>query len=164
MTPEHIRTVMLRDLATVRAEIEAYPDEQGVWALPAGLPNSAGTLALHLAGNLEHFVGALLGGTGYVRDRDAEFGNRDVPRSELVARVDAAIATVGRVLGNLDAQRMDQPFPQTVGGTQLSTGLFLTHLATHLAYHLGQLDYHRRVVTGRTEGVGAQSLKALVTA
>jgi len=163
MSLKSLRTVLVRDLTAVRSEVEAYPNDGDLWTLPDGLPNSGGTLALHLAGNLEHFIGALLGGTGYVRDRDAEFGARDAPREEIIARIDAAIATLRSVLGTLDARRLEEPFPQSVGGTTLPTGLFLTHLATHLAYHLGQLDYHRRVVTRQREGVGAQSIAALAT-
>jgi len=161
MMKDHLRSVILRDLETVRAEVEAYENEADLWAMPGGVPNSGGTLALHLAGNLEHFVGAVLGGSGYVRDREAEFGDRDVPRAEIVARIDAAIENVRAAFDQLDDDRLGDPFPQEVAGTQLSTGRFLTHLATHFAYHLGQLDYHRRAVTGQTEGVGAQSVKAL---
>jgi len=163
MSLENLRAVLVRDLTAARSEVEAYPNDRDLWILPEGLPNSGGTLALHLAGNLEHFIGTLLGGTGYVRDRDAEFGDRNVPREEIIARIDAAIATLRSVLGTLDARRLEEPFPQAVGGMTFPTGLFLTHLATHLAYHLGQLDYHRRVVTKQSEGVGAQSMAALAT-
>jgi len=79
-----------RDLRALRRELEAYPDERQIWQQVPGLPNTAGTLALHLAGNLQHYIGAQFGGTGYVRDRDAEFARRGVSRAELVAEIERA--------------------------------------------------------------------------
>ncbi len=149
MTPFDLRAVFLRDLASLRLELEAYPDEAQLWATPAGVSNSAGTLALHCAGNLQHFIGACLGETGYVRDRDGEFGRRGVPRAELVAGLDAAAQVVERVLSGIDSAGLDEDFPVDFTGRTIPTGRFLLHLATHLAYHLGQVDYHRRAVTGQ---------------
>jgi len=65
MTPEFLARILVRDLNAVRRELEAYPDEQSVWALPPGVTNSGGTLAMHIAGNVQHFIGAVLGGSGY---------------------------------------------------------------------------------------------------
>lgn len=149
MTPFDLRAVLLRDLASLRLELEAYPEESQLWAAPAGISNSAGTLAMHCAGNLQHFIGCCLGGTGYVRDRDGEFGRRDVPRAELVAGLEAAAQVVEQVLPGLDSARLDEDFPFDFKGRTVPTGRFLLHLATHLAYHLGQVDYHRRAVTGQ---------------
>src|SRR3970282_1758330 len=84
MTGPAIAAVIGRELRTIERELNAYRTEDQIWALPAGLPNSGGTLALHAAGNLLHFVGAVLGGSSYVRDRDAEFSRRGVPRAELI--------------------------------------------------------------------------------
>lgn len=150
-----------RELTTVRDQLLAYPDTAAIWALPAGMPNSAGTLALHMAGNLRWFIGAQLGGSGYVRDRDAEFSLRGISRDELVQIVEAAADEVTRALAMLDASRLDEPFPLEVGGVRLSTGRFVGHLAVHLGYHLGQMDYHRRVVTGVNKSLGALALTPL---
>ena len=151
-----------RELATVRDELLAYPDTAAIWALPPGLPNSAGTLTLHIAGNLRWFIGAQLGGTGYVRDRDAEFSSRDIDRDELIRVIEAASDEVIRSLATLDDTRMDEIFPLEVAGARLPTGQFIGHLAVHLGYHLGQMDYHRRIVTGVNKAVGALSLTALM--
>lgn len=164
MTIDHLRRVLRRDLETLRREIRAYGDEADLWTLPQGLPNSAGTLALHLVGNLQHYVGAQLGATGYVRDRDAEFSDRGIARAEIEARLDATIDAVGRTLEALGPDDLDRDFPEPIGGVPLTTGIFLLHLATHFAYHLGQIDYHRRVVSGDTSGVDAQSVRALAEA
>lgn len=145
----HLRALLLRDLASLRQELEAYPDEALLWVTPAGISNSAGTLALHCAGNVQHFIGTCLGGTDYVRDRDGEFQRRNVPRAELVAGLAAAAEVVGRVLPTMDPARLDKDFPVDFNGRTIPTGRFLLHLATHLSYHLGQVDYHRRAVTGQ---------------
>jgi hypothetical protein len=108
---------------------------------------------LHLAGNLQHYVGTVLGRTGYVRDRPAEFARRDVPRAELIGEIEAARKAVMTTLeGPLD---LDAEFPESILGMRLRTGDYLVHLATHFAYHLGQLDYHRRVVTRENKAVDA---------
>jgi uncharacterized damage-inducible protein DinB len=156
-----LRTVLLRDLSTVRREIEAYPDDVSPWAEHGGLANPGGNLALHVAGNLQHFIGRNLGGSDYVRDRDAEFARRSGSRADIVAAVEAARAAVERTLGGLGDEALSAAYPQEVGGRRLVTGDFLTHLAVHLAYHLGQLDAHRRAVTGDRSGVGAMGLDAL---
>jgi hypothetical protein len=152
-----------RELRSLRLELEAYPDEQLIWSLPPGLPNSAGTLALHLAGNLRHYVGAILGGDGYVRNRDEEFAARDVPRSELLEQISEAETAVESTLPRLSDAQMSQPFPEPIREHHLQTGELLGQLAVHLAYHLGQVSYHRRLVTGNVQGVDALSAAELVT-
>jgi hypothetical protein len=155
MSTADLSRLIRRELASLRDELLAYPDERAMWEVPKGLPNSGGNLALHLVGNLRFFIGAQLGSTGYVRDRDAEFAKRGVPRAEVIAGIEAAADEVTRTLATLDASQLDKPFPVEVGGNRIQTGLFLQHLASHLAYHLGQVDYHRRVVTGSSVSVGA---------
>jgi uncharacterized damage-inducible protein DinB len=138
-----------------------YAREEDLWSCPAGVVNSAGTLVLHIVGNLRHFIGAQLGGVEYSRDRTAEFSDRNVASQELEARIGHAIAAVEAGLQGLNDTDLEEEYPLDVGGVRLSTGIFLTHLATHLAYHLGQVDYHRRLVTGQSAGAGAQSLSRL---
>jgi hypothetical protein len=142
-----------RDLRALKREVEAFPDERALWTRVPGVSNVAGTLVLHLAGNLQHYIGAVLGGTGYIRDRPAEFGRRDVPRSELLREIEAARAAVARALSG--TINVDGEFPETIAGKRVQTGDYLVHLATHFAYHLGQLDYHRRFVTGHDQGIDA---------
>lgn len=120
-----------------------------------GLPNSGGTLALHLAGNLQHYIGARLGGTGYVRNRDAEFSRRDVSRTELVAEIERARAAVAAALLRLPADSLERDYPELIADARIRTDEYLVHLCAHFTYHLGQLDSHRRVVTGNPAGVGA---------
>lgn len=158
---DSIRRCILRDLAGFEAELNGFPDDATVWTMHPQIPNTTGTLALHAAGNLRHFIGATLGGTGYVRDRDAEFSTRNMARRELLVLLHAARDEVDATLRDLDPARMLTPFPLEVAGTTLSTGLMLTHLATHLGYHLGQADIHRRIVSFNPKAVGAMGVKEL---
>jgi uncharacterized damage-inducible protein DinB len=125
------------------------------------VPNTGGTLALHVAGNIRHFVGAIVGRDGYVRDRDSEFSRRDVSRRELIAGLDAAIAAVERSLGAASDDVLRGPYPEPIATRTVAASDFLVHLVAHLAYHLGQIDYHRRMVTGDTRGVDAVSVREL---
>src|SRR4029077_3543264 len=123
--------------------------------------NSAGNLALHICGNLQHFVGAVLGKTGYVRDRDAEFTRKDVPRHELAREIGKTIAVVSGTLGRLAPGALSVTYPAAPNNLQVPTGLFLLHLAVHLTYHLGQANYLRRALTNSGASVGGVSIAGL---
>ncbi|MFI5213114.1 MAG: DinB family protein [Gemmatimonadales bacterium] len=164
MNADMIATVLVRDLKTLKRELEAFKDERHIWRTAPGITNSAGSLTLHMTGNLRHFIGAQLGKTGYARNRDAEFARRDVPRADLLKEADEAIIAVERTVPKLSDKDLAKPFPIPVGGVTLETGDFLMHLATHLTYHLGQLDYLRRFSTGEVGKIGALAPTELKTA
>ena len=164
MTRQALAAIITRELRAIERELDAYETEEQVWSLPPGLPNSGGTLALHAAGNLQHFLGAVLGGSSYVRDRDAEFQRRNVARSELIEELRRAASSVQQVLDRVDRSTLDGDYPLPVANRRLMTSDFLLHLATHLAYHVGQLDFHRRIVTGNPAGVGTVSPTELASA
>ncbi len=143
--------ILRRELDRLSRLVEAYPDEADLWRVEGSAKNSAGTLALHLAGNLEHFVGAVLGDTGYVRDREGEFGDRDVPRAEILGRIRRCRDRVGRVLEGLEDEDLLDAYPQPLPGSlgAIASGAeMLAHLTWHLGWHLGQIDYHRRLLVG----------------
>jgi uncharacterized damage-inducible protein DinB len=156
--------ILDRDLRALARAVGAYPDERDLWRLPPGVPNSGGTLALHLAGNLQHYFGALLAGTGYRRDRAAEFADRDVPRAEILRRIEAARAAVRAAAERVSDSALEADYPEAIAGHRIATGEYLIHLVSHFAYHLGQLDYHRRLVTGDARGTGAIRAAELPTA
>jgi hypothetical protein len=158
---EWITNVITRELKALRREIETYPSEADLWEVRAGITNPGGNLALHLAGNLQYFLGNVLGKTGYVRNRDAEFGSKDVPRADLLREIDNAIAAVQTGMSRISEADLAKPYPEAVGGVSSTTGAFLAHFATHLAYHLGQVDYHRRILTGEAKTVQAMALTEL---
>ena len=141
---------LVRELEGFKRELALFPDDESVWSTLPGVTNSAGNLALHLAGNLQHFIGAVLGGSGYVRNRELEFGQRSGPRENVYAELDAAIAVVRRVLPDLSDATLEGDFPEAVMGTQFRTGMFLVHLCAHAGFHLGQAGYLRRILTGDT--------------
>lgn len=159
-----IAALLDRDLRTLRREVEAYADDSSLWRSVPGMANVGGTLVLHLTGNLQHYLGARLGGTSYIRDRSAEFARRDVPRSELLREIEAARAAVKTAVSRIRERELLAEFPETVGGVRVQTGEYLMHLATHFAYHLGQLDYHRRAVAGSARGVDAVRVAELASA
>jgi uncharacterized damage-inducible protein DinB len=156
--------IMVRDLRALHREIALYPSDESLWRVPPGISNSGGTLALHLAGNIQHFVGAQLGETGYVRDRDSEFAVRDLSREELLHKIEQTVTVVQETFERLDSRRLAEEYPQEVGGVNMRTDDFLVHLASHLGYHLGQVDYHRRLVTGVSATAGTMRLPELATA
>jgi uncharacterized damage-inducible protein DinB len=158
-----IRALILRELQALKREVEAYATEIDLWALPPGIANSTGTLALHVAGNLQHFIGARLGGTGYVRHRDVEFSRRGATRDELLKELDAAARAVETTFARMSDADLEKPYPEELVKTTVPTGEFLIHLAVHLGYHLGQVDYHRRLVTCDASTLDVVSLKGMPT-
>jgi uncharacterized damage-inducible protein DinB len=156
-----LRFLLVRDLRSLDSQVAAYPDDASLWLTPRGISNSAGTLALHIVGNLRHFFGATLGGTGYVRNRAAEFESRDISRQELRRQREETIEELETTLDALEPQRLGEPYPIPIADRQVRTGEFLAHLAVHLTYHLGQVDYHRRILTVNPAAVENVSPKEL---
>lgn len=134
-----------REIGRFVRELGAYEREEELWTVHGRQGNAPGTLALHIAGNLRHYIGAGLGGTGYVRDRPAEFGRRDVPRAELIAELERCRAEIDPVLRGLTGADMASVYPgeppERMQG--ITTRAFLLHLLWHMGWHLGQLYYHR---------------------
>jgi uncharacterized damage-inducible protein DinB len=158
---DDLRTLLVRELHAFAREVEMFPDDESLFRTLPGVTNSAGNLALHVCGNLQHFVGAVLGGTGYVRNRDAEFQARSGRRGDVAQALRETAAIVTRALEQLSTEALEKPYPQPVGDLQLPCRLFLIHLAVHLGFHLGQAGYLRRIVTGDGRSSGPVSLQAL---
>lgn len=137
-----------RDLKKLRLEIELYQSEAALWQIAEGINNSGGNLCLHLIGNLNAYIGATLGNSGYIRQRELEFSLKDIPKAELLQKIDATLTVVERTLSQLNESDLDKEYPLLVFAEKTSTRYFLVHLATHLTYHLGQINYHRRLLTG----------------
>lgn len=141
-----LEVIFLRDLKRLRFEIESYQNEATIWHFEKNITNSAGNLCLHLIGNLNSYIGATLGQTGYVRDREGEFSLRNFTKAELLQQIDDTSAVVRRSLGQLTEAELEQEYPFLVFAEKTSVGFFLIHLSTHLSYHLGQINYHRRLL------------------
>jgi hypothetical protein len=135
-----------RDLNRLINEINLYKDENNLWVTKADISNAAGNLCLHLLGNLNYYIGTGLGHTGYVRYRDDEFALKNIPRADLVTNIENCILVVKRSLANLTEADLEKKFPIDVFGKPASTVFMLVHLTSHLTYHLGQINYHRRLM------------------
>jgi hypothetical protein len=134
-----------RELTKLRDEVKNFKDDYNIWRKTDGVSNSAGTLVLHLVGSLSFCIGNKIGGTGYVRNREHEFSATDVPRVELIAGIDNLIEVVKSSLQDISIQKLEETFPLEVYG-QKSTAWYLTFFYGHLTYHLGQVNYLRRML------------------
>lgn len=141
-----LKTLFRRDLQRLKSEIEAYESEDRLWLIEKGIANSAGNLCLHLIGNLNAYIGAILGQTGYIRQRPLEFSLKNIPKTDLISQIEATMAMVDTTLSHLSEEDLQQEYPIVVFNDKMSTEFFLVHLTTHLTYHLGQINYHRRLL------------------
>ncbi|TDO70465.1 uncharacterized protein DUF1572 [Flavobacterium chryseum] len=146
MLIETIKSLFNRDLNKLKTEIESYQDESKIWAIDKNISNSGGNLCLHLIGNIKTYIGAELGKTDYVRDRPLEFSLKNIPTSELISKIEDTIIVVKNTLDILTEADLEAIYPQIIFEKEMTTGFFLVHLSTHLGYHLGQINYHRRLI------------------
>lgn len=138
-----------RDLNKLKEEISLYKDESSLWIIKDGISNSAGNLCLHLIGNLNHFIGSVLGNTNYIRNRENEFSAKNILRSELYKEIDKTIAVVSKSLKNLSDEDFEKEFPILIRNEKVKTDFMLLHLIAHFSYHLGQINYHRRLTNNQ---------------
>lgn len=142
---ESIAKLIDRDLNKLAGEIDQYPTEEGIWTVRPGISNSAGNLCLHLCGNLQHYFGAVLGKTDYKRNRPNEFDAKDIPKAELLAEIERARNAVSQTLENIKPSLLLKEYPEKVFDNPMTCMHFFIHLTAHLGYHLGQVNYHRRL-------------------
>lgn len=135
-----------RDLDKVLEELKSYNEEENLWKLKEGILNTGGNLMLHICGNLRHFIGAMLGGSGYIRKRDDEFSLKNVKRSEIQDEIKQTKKVVLATLKELTEEQLEATYPVNVFGKEMTTIYFITHLYGHMTYHLGQINYHRRLL------------------
>ena len=141
-----LKSLFYRDLNRLKTEIASYAQEENIWIVDHGIANSGGNLCLHLIGNLQTYIGAEIGKTGYIRNREAEFTLRDIPRSVLLDGIDNTISVVDLALDKLNQDDLAAIYPLLVFEEKTTTEYLLVHLTTHLTYHLGQINYHRRLL------------------
>ncbi len=135
-----------RDLEKLKENLSAYQKEENIWKVEQAISNSAGNLALHLIGNINHFIGTTLGNTDFIRDREREFSNKHVPLEEMLGNIDNTIKVLETVIPALDEKTFKSTYPINIFGKKDTIEYILIHLATHLTYHLGQVNYHRRLL------------------
>ena len=146
MVIETLKTLYKRDLEKLYQEISSYNSEEALWKVQKAILNSGGNLCLHLIGNLNTYLGATLGKTGYVRNRPLEFSEKDIPKKILLENITETSHIVLNVLNQLSAKDLEEEYPLLVFNEKTSLGYLLIHLSGHLTYHLGQINYHRRLL------------------
>lgn len=146
MIVETFKTLFERDLNKLKVEIELYQNENKIWHFEKGISNAAGNLCLHLIGNLNAYIGVGLAKTNYIRQRDLEFSLKNIPRQELIKKIEETIAVVKTGLNHLSEKQMKDDFPIIIWDKPMSIEYTLIQLIAHLSYHLGQINYHRRLL------------------
>lgn len=146
MITESLKSLYTRDLSKLKTEIASYQNEDAIWKIDKNILNSGGNLCLHLVGNLNHFFGAILGNSGYIRKRELEFSLKNIPKSELIKQVEETLKVVISTLDQLSEEDLAKDYPIEPLGYTMTTEYFLIHLFGHLGYHLGQINYHRRLL------------------
>ena len=146
MLQQILKTLFSRDLLKLRQEISLYKNENNIWITDNAITNPAGNLCLHLVGNLNTYIGAALGSSGYIRNREQEFSQKNIPAQELIKKIDDTIVVIDSTLDQVTDEQLAAEFPVLVFSQTTTTAYMLVHLSTHLGYHLGQVNYHRRLL------------------
>ena len=146
MLTESFKSLIVRDLLKLKQEVESYKDESKLWVVDAGISNSAGNLCLHLLGNINHFICATLGNSGYIRNRDLEFSQNNIPVSQLAAQIDDTVGSAENTFDKLTINSLDKEYPLVFNNQKLTTEQMLVNIVSHLNYHLGQINYDRRLL------------------
>ena len=147
MTVQDLKTLFSRDLDKLKTEIDQYPDDDSLWLVGEGIANSGGNLCAHLCGNLRHFIGLNLGKDGYERNRDLEFSVKGLEKNALISEIENTKVAVSNALDKYNESDLSGPYPDSRPIPDASIGHTLLHLYAHLSYHLGQVNYHRRLLT-----------------
>ena len=135
-----------KDLTRLSEEMKLYTNEESVWLIKDGIKNSGGNLCLHITGNLQHFIGAVLGDSGYIRNRDAEFTLKNIGKHKLLNEIENTKVAVKDALEQTSKNELAKNYPLPINGETVTTEFFLLHMLTHVNYHLGQINYHRRLL------------------
>lgn len=146
MLVDTLMTIYNSELKKLRTEIESYQHEEALWKTDKNIANPAGNLCLHLVGNLNGFIGAELGHTGYVRNRDLEFSEKGLSKAELLQKIDDTITVVDSTLKKLTDEDLEKDFPRKIFAETKSAEYMLVYMLSHFTYHLGQVNYHRRLL------------------
>ena len=141
-----LATFYERDISKLIEEVSLFKNEEDLWRIQGSVKNPAGNLALHIIGGLNHLIGATLARTGYVRNRDQEFTRKGVERKVLVAQLEELIPMINKTINALTPEQMEAEYPIFFDKPKTSVSYVLVQLFAHLNYHLGQVNYLRRML------------------
>lgn len=142
---DSFKQLYINFLNSLKDEISLYKDPGNIWLLSGSISNTPGNLCLHICGNLNHFFGAVIGNTGYIRERDQEFSKRNLSREELFGAIDETKIMIGKIFDDLTQDDINKIYPINKFGENVTYGFIFSRLVSHLSYHLGQINYHRRL-------------------
>jgi hypothetical protein len=134
-----------RDIQRVIDEIGLFKDEANIWKIGGSIKNSAGNLVLHLTGGLNYLIGTNLSNTGYVRNRDAEFTIKGVDKEQLIEQLKELNSMIDKTISSLTEEQLESSFPIFFDKENATIRYVLIQLLLHLNYHLGQINYLRRM-------------------
>jgi hypothetical protein len=140
------KNLFLGNLATLKEDINSYANESDLWLLKGSITNSPANLALHVCGNLKHNIGTILGNSGYIRNRNAEFSATGLSKHDILIEIDSTISMISPVFDSLSQNDLLKPWPNDFYGEGQTIGSVIVRLAAHFGYHLGQINYHRRLL------------------
>lgn len=146
MNKTELITFFKGELNKLITEIELYKNEENIWRIEKNISNSAGNLTLHLIGNLHTFIGKEIGKTNYIRNRELEFTQQKVSRIELINNINSTIEMVEKSLISITNEELKNDYPILKFSKAATNEYLLVHLIKHLTYHLGQINYHRRLI------------------
>ena len=146
MLTKHLASLFERDIQKLKTEISSYSDETKLWITSAQISNAGGNLCLHLLGNLQYYIGGVLGASGYIRNRPEEFSLKNIPVKDLIHTLEHTTVTITKTIESLSDEALAKEYPEKVFEQTMTTEYFLLHLLAHLNYHLGQINYHRRIL------------------
>ncbi len=146
MITQSISDMLVRDLTKLKEEINLYKNENDLWKLAGSINNTPGNLCIHLCGSLNHFIGSQIGKTGYVRERDKDFSDKNISRVVLNKTIDELIETIKTSLKFFTDEQMKNEYPLEFAGAKRTYGFILLQMLSHINYHLGQINYHRRIL------------------
>lgn len=146
MLIKSLKLLFERDLEKLKQEVESYSSEEKLWVVDKNISNSGGNLCLHLLGNLNTYIGTGIGNTGYIRQRELEFSQKNIARSLLLESIEETKKMIQSTLNSITEEKLQEIYPKEIRDEGDTVFHFLIHLESHLNYHLGQINYHRRLL------------------
>ncbi|NVJ86167.1 MAG: DinB family protein [Algoriphagus sp.] len=143
---ESFKILFDRELDKLEQELKLFRSTKNLWRVEGEISNSAGNLAIHLIGNLRTFIAHEMGGFDYTRNRDHEFSAKNIPLEEMLNEIQLLKRQVIETFQRMDDFVLNERYPIEKFGKPMTYGYFLLHLYGHFDYHLGQINYARRLL------------------
>ena len=116
-----------------------------IWWRANDRSNAIGNLVLHCVGSTRFYLGRIIGGSDFVRDRQSEFAERrELPAAQLRANLDMAIEEADAALRAFDPVRLLEVTEETPEPMTLAEVIALQ--LSHYALHVGQIAYATKLI------------------